>query len=74
LAASALPEAGGHAINPQTPGKVLGVDTQRGILVQTLDGLLAVRELQLESKKAMDFASFLNGVHDFTGSILGDMQ
>ncbi|MDR1933336.1 MAG: methionyl-tRNA formyltransferase [Spirochaetales bacterium] len=55
------------------PGKVLGVDTREGILIQTGDGILAVRELQLQSKKAMDFASFLNGVREFTGSVLGDI-
>ncbi|MDR1626159.1 MAG: methionyl-tRNA formyltransferase [Spirochaetia bacterium] len=55
-----------------TPGKVLGVDKQKGILVQTGDGLLAVRCLQLASKKAMDFASFMNGARGFTGSVLGD--
>ncbi|MDR2589190.1 MAG: methionyl-tRNA formyltransferase [Spirochaetales bacterium] len=54
------------------PGKVLGVDTGRGILVQTQNGLLAVRALQLQSKKAMNFASFVNGVRGFTGSVLGD--
>ena len=69
LAAEPLPSGGTEA-----PGKVLGVDTQRGILVQTGDGVLAVRRLQLEAKKALDFASFLNGVRGFTGSVLGDIQ
>jgi methionyl-tRNA formyltransferase len=76
LAAKGLPEnsAGGAGPGvPKIPGKVLGVDTQRGILVQTGDGLLAVCSLQLQSKKAMNFASFMNGVRGFTGSVLGDV-
>jgi methionyl-tRNA formyltransferase len=60
--------------NEPLPGKVLGVDTRRGILIQTGNGLLGVLELQLQSKKAMDFASFMNGVRGFAGSILGDAE
>ena len=55
-----------------SPGKVLGVDKTRGILVQTGKGLLAVTELQLQSKKAMDYRSFANGVRDFVGALLGE--
>ena len=62
-----------HA-GPGKPGKVLGVDKRAGILVQTGDGILALRELQLQSKKAMDFASFINGVRDISGCVLGDIQ
>jgi methionyl-tRNA formyltransferase len=69
LAADALDAEAGLAA---VPGAVSGVDKRRGILVQTGDGLLAVRELQLQSKKAMNFASFMNGVRGFTGSVLGD--
>ncbi len=54
------------------PGKVLGVDKSRGILVQTGGGLLAVTELGLQSRRAMDFRSFLNGNRDFIGSVLGE--
>lgn len=53
------------------PGRVVGVDKKRGILVKTGDGFLIVTRLQLQSKKALDFISFLNGVRDFTGSLLG---
>jgi methionyl-tRNA formyltransferase len=73
LAAEALAQPSGEKAFP-APGTVAGVDTQRGILVQTGDGLLAVRRLQLQAKKAMDFASFMNGVRGFTGSVLGDIQ
>ncbi len=54
------------------PGKILGVDKKRGILVQTGQGILAVTELQLQSKKAMDHRSFANGIRDFDGAFLGE--
>jgi methionyl-tRNA formyltransferase len=63
----ALPQDGG-AGGP--PGLVLGVDKQRGILVQTGNGVLAVRRLQYQAKKALDWRAFLNGARDFTGSRL----
>lgn len=53
------------------PGTVIGVDKKSGILIQTGSGLLALQQLQLQSKKPMDFKSFMNGVRDFTGSVLG---
>jgi methionyl-tRNA formyltransferase len=54
-----------------TPGLVTGVDKQKGILIQTGQGLLAVTELQLQSRKSMDFRSFLNGTPGFVGQQLG---
>ncbi|MDR2370574.1 MAG: methionyl-tRNA formyltransferase [Treponema sp.] len=53
------------------PGTVLGIDKGAGILVQTGDGVLAARVLQLEARKALDWRAFLNGVRNFTGSRLG---
>ena len=53
------------------PGLVLGIDKQDGILVQTGEGILAVTELQYQAKKALFWRDFMNGVRDFSGSILG---
>jgi methionyl-tRNA formyltransferase len=50
-----------------TPGAVLGIDKQAGILVQTGDGVLAVTELQYQSKKAHEWKDFMNGARDFAG-------
>jgi methionyl-tRNA formyltransferase len=52
------------------PGRVLGVDKNRGILVQTGDGVLVVTRLQYEGKKALGWRDFLNGARNFTGSRL----
>jgi methionyl-tRNA formyltransferase len=60
----------GEQTNHQ-PGTVLGVDKKSGILIQTGNGLLALQQLQLQSKKPMDYKNFMNGVRDFTGSVLG---
>jgi len=51
-------------------GTVLGIDRDKGILVQTGDGVYAVSVLQRQAKKAMDWKSFLNGARDFIGSRL----
>jgi methionyl-tRNA formyltransferase len=53
------------------PGTVLGVDKERGILVQTGDGILVLTMLQYQAKKALEWRAFLNGVRDFTGRRLG---
>jgi methionyl-tRNA formyltransferase len=63
--------AGSHDKNTGSPGLVTGVDKQHGLLVQTGDGLLAVTRLQLQSKKAVDFKSFVNGHSKIIGSCLG---
>ena len=52
------------------PGTVLAYSKQRGILVQTGDGVLLVTELQWQAKKAMDYKSFMNGARNFIGSVL----
>lgn len=59
------------AAGPALPGRVLGIDKKRGILVRTGEGILAVSALQYEAKKALEWKAFLNGVRDFTGSRLG---
>lgn len=53
------------------PGTVLKLDKRLGILVQTGDGLLALRRLQLQSRKALDYMSFAHGTRGFLGTRLG---
>jgi len=57
--------------NTVTPGTVLGTDREKGILIQTGDGILAVRRLQWQTKKALDWKDFCNGTRCFAGSRLG---
>ncbi|MCL2244575.1 MAG: methionyl-tRNA formyltransferase [Treponema sp.] len=52
-------------------GKVLGIDKNNGILIQTGNGILCVSELQYQGKKALMWKDFLNGARDFDGSQLG---
>ena len=51
-------------------GKVLDFSKADGILVQTGEGLLAVRKLQRQGKNAMDYKSFMNGARNFIGTVL----
>ncbi|MCL2267511.1 MAG: methionyl-tRNA formyltransferase [Treponema sp.] len=48
-----------------TPGTVLGIDKQCGILIQTGNGILSVSGLQYEAKKALHWRDFINGARDF---------
>ena len=52
------------------PGTVLDYNKHRGILIQTGDGILIATELQWQSKKAMDYKSFMNGARNFIGTVL----
>jgi len=58
----------------RSEGLVFGVDNRYGILVQTGEGVLAIRRLQLQAKREMDWRAFLNGNRDFVGSALGGMN
>ena len=53
-----------------TPGLVKGIDRDHGILIQTGNGVYAVKYLQRRAKKAMDWKAFVNGARDFAGSLL----
>lgn len=52
-----------------SPGTAAGTDKAQGILFQTGDGILAVKTLQWQAKKAMPFKDFLNGSRNFPGSV-----
>jgi methionyl-tRNA formyltransferase len=67
--AAGVAAAGEGGVAP--PGLVRGVDTARGILIQTGEGVLAVERLQLQSRGISDWKSFLNGARGFQGSVLG---
>ncbi len=51
-------------------GFVCGVDPQHGILIQSVDGILAVTRLQKQSKKDLPWKDFLNGSAGIIGSQL----
>jgi methionyl-tRNA formyltransferase len=54
------------------PGTVLGLDKSRGLMVQTKDGLVALRRLQIQHKKALPYREFANGVRGLSGTVLGN--
>lgn len=51
-------------------GTVLALDKKNGIIIKTSDSALVVKRLQLQSKKPMDYKSFINGNREFVGSKL----
>ncbi|MBN2553165.1 MAG: methionyl-tRNA formyltransferase [Spirochaetales bacterium] len=73
LAGGVYPEAGeATGTAGGKPGLVLAVDNRYGILVNAGRGVLFVSSLQLQSKKPLDWRSFLNGQKDFIGALLGE--
>jgi methionyl-tRNA formyltransferase len=58
--------------NSAPPGQVLGKDNNKGILIQTGEGVLAVSKLQYQTKKALEWKAFLNGARNLIGTKLGD--
>lgn len=67
------PKPGGSPTSAQA-GTVVGVDSARRILVQTADGMLAVRRLKLQSRSEVDARAFLNGNPSIVGSRLTGLQ
>jgi methionyl-tRNA formyltransferase len=70
-AGESFPGEGPGKTGSAGPGRVLGIDKSRGILIQTGDGILEVTRLQYRTKKALDWRAFLNGAKGFAGSRLG---
>jgi methionyl-tRNA formyltransferase len=64
-------KAGAVSGGEGAPGTVLDVDRERGILVQTGEGRLAVSVLQYGARKALGWKDFLNGARGFIGRRLG---
>lgn len=65
------PGPGGLDFEDSPPGTILGLDKVRGIMVQTKDGLVALRRLQIQHKKALPFREFANGMRGLVGAVLG---
>lgn len=51
-------------------GKVVCFDKQKGIGIKAGKGLVYVKVLQRQGKKAMNYKDFMNGARDFTGTVL----
>jgi len=59
----------GHVTNP-APGTIIAVSAQRGIIVAAGQGFIAVRRLQLATRKAAGHRDFANGVRELVGTVL----
>jgi len=55
-------------------GSVIGVDLDRGIKVNCLEGILIIKELQIQAKKRMDWKVFYNGNKNIVNSQLGGIS
>lgn len=66
-----LMESSPSAAGTKAPGTVLGVDSSRGILIQTGRDILLIKRLRLATRQSLDFHAFLNGTRLRVGTILG---
>lgn len=66
----AEPRPGAQAA-PAPNGTIVALDKSEGLMVQTNDGLLAVKRLRFSTKKALSWKEFANGVRDLAGARLG---
>ena len=53
-------------------GEVVFISKKEGIIIKTGNGFLSLKKLKPQSKKEMDYKSFINGVRDFEGTVLGE--
>lgn len=51
-------------------GSVVEFNKEKGIFIQTGNGILCVLELQRQGKKNMNYKDFMNGARDFVGTVL----
>ena len=50
-------------------GEIVQAD-QRGLILQLVDGQIALIEIQKQGKKKMDYKSFINGEKNLVGKLL----
>ena len=55
-----------------SPGSVVDIDPDKGIVVETGKGKVLITELQLQGRKRMDVAQFLRGYSPVQGQVLGN--
>lgn len=53
------------------PGTVVAAVAPHGLITACGNGYIGIKRLQLQSKKEMDYKSFVNGNPDIIGSVLG---
>ena len=58
-----------HVTNP-APGTIIAVSASKGIVVATGRGFLAIKRLQLATRKPMGAYEFANGVRGLVGTML----
>lgn len=59
----------GYVTNP-SPGTIIAVVMHKGIIIRTGDGYIAVKRLQMATRKAVGFQEFAYGARDIIGAVL----
>jgi len=53
-----------------SPGTIIAAVVQKGIIVKAGDGYIAIKRLQVATRKAVGFQDFSNGARDIIGAVL----
>ena len=59
------------SIQPGSPGEVVSITKGLGAIIQTGDGLLLLREVQMAGKRSQSGWDFVNGMRLKLGEVLG---
>ncbi len=70
LADDFIPNNGAGHVTNSAPGTIIAVSAQRGIIVAAGQGFIAIKRLQLATRKATGYRDFANGVRELVGTVL----
>ncbi|MEN6297337.1 MAG: methionyl-tRNA formyltransferase [Rectinema sp.] len=65
-----VPSNADEHVTNSVPGTIIAVAATKGIIIKTGQGYLAVKHLQLATRKSAGFREFANGVRDLVGTVL----
>ncbi len=65
-----IADIGAEHVTNSPPGTIIAVSAQRGIIMATGRGYIAVKRLQLATRKASGYRDFANGVRELIGTVL----
>ncbi len=69
LADDFVPDSSAGHVTNSAPGTIIAVSAQRGIIVAAGQGYIAVKRLQLATRKAVGYRDFANGTRDIVGTV-----
>jgi methionyl-tRNA formyltransferase len=69
-----VPSNADEHVTNSVPGTIIAVAATKGIIIKTGQGYLAVKHLQLATRKSAGFREFANGVRDLVAQCFFEMR